>query len=76
MATIVRHRNVNIVILDAGEAIAALCGPGDIAISAHDDGWWNSFVDAEGAIDHYDLPYRSRNEALWAAKAAAEFGTL
>jgi hypothetical protein len=76
MATIVKHRNVNIVILEEGEQIAALCGPGDIAISAHEDGWWNSFVDADGTIERYDLPYSSYNEALWAAKAAAEYGTL
>lgn len=76
MATIVKHRNVNIVIMDEGEAISALCGPGDIAITARADGWWNSFVDADGTIAPYDAPYRSYNEALWAAKAAAEFGTL
>ena len=28
MATIVRHRKVNIVILEAGEAIASFCAPG------------------------------------------------
>lgn len=76
MATIVKHRNVRIVVLEEGEAIDALCGPGDIAIMAGADGWWNSFVDADGAIARYDAPYRSYNEALWAAKAAAEFGTL
>lgn len=76
MATIVRHRKVNIVVLDEGEQIAALCGPGDIAILHASDGWLNSFVDADGAIDSYDIPYPTYNEALWAAKAAAEFGTL
>lgn len=76
MATIVKHRKVNIVILDEGEPIEALCGPGDIAITAAADGWWNSFIDADGSIDSYDIPYASYNEALWAAKAAAEFGTL
>ncbi len=76
MATIVKHRKVNIVILDDGEPIESVCGPGDIAIQAAADGWWNSFVDADGAIDSYDIPYPSYNEALWAAKAAAEFGTL
>lgn len=76
MATIVRHRNTNIVVLGQGEAVAGHCGPGDIAISWAEGGWWNSFVDADGAIDSYDLPYASYNEALWAAKAAAEFGVL
>ncbi|SHH00886.1 hypothetical protein [Massilia sp. CF038] len=76
MATVVKHRKVNIVILDEGEQIEALCKPGDIAIRARADGWWNSFVDADGAVEHYDMPYPSYNEALWAAKAAAEYGTL
>jgi hypothetical protein len=76
MATIIKHRQVNIVFLDPGEPIAANCGPGDIAICAADDGWWTSFVDSEGAIDSYDMPYPSYNEALWAAKAAAEYGVL
>ncbi len=76
MATIIKHRKVNIVVLEADEAIAGHCGPGDIAICAASDGWWTSFVDADGAIDSYDMPYRTYNEALWAAKAAAEFGVL
>lgn len=76
MATIVRHRKTNIVVLGDGDDIQALCGPGDIAISAAPDGWWNSFVALDGSIDSYDMPYPSYNEALWAAKAAAEFGTL
>ncbi len=74
MATVLKHRNVNIVVLAAGEPISAHCKPGDIAISAADDGWWNSFVGPDGHIDSYDLPYASYNEALWAAKAAAEYG--
>ena len=76
MATIIRHRKVNIVVLEAGEPIAGHCGPGDIAICAGPGGWWNSFVDADGNIDSYDQAYRTYNEALWAAKAAAEFGVL
>ena len=74
MPTVVRHRKVNIVVLDAGETIAAHCKPGDIAISAALDGWWTSFVGKDGAVDSYDRPYGSSNEALWAAKAAADFG--
>lgn len=74
MPTVVRHRKVNIVVLDSGESIAMHCKPGDIAISAAPEGWWTSFVARDGAVDSYDQPYGSYNEALWAAKAAAEFG--
>ena len=74
MATVVIHRKVNIVVLEAGEPIAAHCGPGDIAIVAAADGWWNHFIGRDGAVNSYDRPYASYNEALWAAKAAAEFG--
>ena len=74
MATVLVHRKVNIVSLDAGEAIARFCKPGDIAIVAADDGWWNNFIGDDGEIDAYDRPYPSYLEALWAAKAAAEFG--
>jgi hypothetical protein len=74
MATVVRHRKVNIVFLDTGEAIAGHCGPGDIAIVADAEGWWTSFIGPNGAIHSYDRPYGSYKEALWAAKAAAEFG--
>ena len=76
MATIVRHRKVNIVVLAADEPMEGLCGPGDIAIRAAPDGWWNCFVAMDGSVDTYDMPYPSYNEALWAAKAAAEFGKL
>lgn len=76
MASIIRHRNVNIVVLDAGESIEGHCGPGDIAICAAADGWWNSFVAVDGSVDSYDQPYPTYQHALWAAKAAAEFGTL
>lgn len=74
MATVVQHRKVNIVMLAADEAIAAHCAPGDIAIVAGADGWWAHFIGTDGAVDSYDRPYKSYNEALWAAKAAAEFG--
>jgi hypothetical protein len=65
---------VNIVVLEAGEAIADHCKGGDIAIAASPEGWWTSFIDKDGMVDSYDQPYPSYNEALWAAKAAAEFG--
>jgi hypothetical protein len=74
MATIVKHRNVNIVTLEAGEAIEEHCNPGDIALEQADNGWWTRFVGANGEIDSYDTPFNTYNESLWAAKAAAEFG--
>lgn len=74
MPTVVSHRKVNIVVLGSGETIAGHCKPGDIVIVAAPDGWWTSFVGKDGAVDSYDQPYASYNEALWAAKAAAEFG--
>ncbi|SFM51020.1 hypothetical protein [Rugamonas rubra] len=74
MATVVKHRNVNIVLLEPGEELAAHCHAGDIAIVADRQGWWTRFVGPDGQVDSYDVPYASRNEALWAAKAAAEFG--
>jgi hypothetical protein len=74
MATVVLHRKVNIVALEAGEPVAAHCTPGDIAIAAGADGWSLHFIGSDGVIESYDRPYKSYNEALWAAKAAAEFG--
>lgn len=74
MPTVVSHRRVNIVVLGAGETIAGHCKPGDIAIVSAPDGWWTSFIGKDGVVDSYDRPYASYNEALWAAKAAAEFG--
>jgi hypothetical protein len=74
MAIVVRHRKVNIVVLEADEPIHAHCTAGDIAIVAAADDWWTHFIGSDGAIDSYDRPYQSYNEALWAAKAAAEFG--
>ena len=74
MATIIKHRKVRIVVLEEGEAIAGHCGAGDIAIVAGTGGWWTHFVGADGALDSYDEPFPSRDAALWAAKAAAEYG--
>jgi hypothetical protein len=74
MATMLRHRKVNIVVLDSGEHIEGHCRPGDIAILADAAGWWTKFVGEGGQIDCYGDPYPSYNEALWAAKAAAEYG--
>ncbi len=75
MANVIKHRKVNIVVLAPGEEIGALCRAGDIAIISDDAGWWIKFVGEEGQIDCYGEPYPSYNEALWSAKAAAEFGT-
>ncbi len=74
MAAVLKHRKVNIVSLDQGEPLSGNCRPGDIAICAESDGWWLRFVGAGDVIDSYDLPYPEYKQALWAAKAAAEFG--
>lgn len=74
MATIIIHRKVNIVILGVNENLAGHCHPGDIAIAIDNEGWWVKFIDANGDVTGYEAPYASSNEALWAAKAAAEFG--
>nr|WP_315261234.1 hypothetical protein [uncultured Duganella sp.] len=75
MVNVIKHRKVNIVVLAQDEQIAAHCGEGDIAILSDKEGWWIKFVGADGQIDCYGDPYPSYNEALWSAKAAAEFGT-
>lgn len=75
MATIIKHRKVNIVALEMDENLNEHCHPFDIAIVPTLEGWWLKFVDAEGLVDSYDAPYPSFNHALWSAKAAAEFGT-
>jgi hypothetical protein len=75
MATVIKHHSVNIVVLKGGEEIAGLCAPGDIAIVSDAAGWWLKFVGEGGHVDCYGEPYPSYNEALWSAKAAAEFGT-
>ena len=74
MAEVVIHRNVRIVVLDPDEQLTACCKPGDIAIRTAPDGWWTSFIAADGSVDSYDQPYPSRAAAVGAAKAAAEFG--
>lgn len=75
MPTIVCHRRVNIVTLEPDEAIAEHCRPGDIALVRAADGWWTHFVGENGETDTYDQPFNSYNEALWSAKAAAEFSS-
>lgn len=73
MATTIQHRTINIVTLQPGESIDAQCRPGDIAIVQDSDGWWTNFIGENGEVDGYDKPFDSYNEALWTAKAAAEF---
>lgn len=75
MSTTILHRRTRIVTLDPGEDIVALCRPDDIAIRPDADGWSVWFVGDDGALDGYDEPYPSQKEALWAAKAAAEFAS-
>ncbi|NRR29622.1 hypothetical protein HSX11_05420 [Oxalobacteraceae bacterium] len=74
MATVVTHRRVNIVVLEQGETMRGHCKAGDIVLVPDAAGWWTHFVGEDGHIDSYDIPYASYKEALWAAKAAAEFG--
>lgn len=74
MVTVVRHRKVRIVVLEAGEDLAVECRAGDIGIVSDSAGWWVKFVGDGGQVDCYGIPYPSYNEALWSAKAAAEFG--
>lgn len=75
MATSITHRHTRIVTLDPQEDIHAHCGPGDIALVPDGAGWWTKFVGEDGEVDSYDEPFESYNKALWAAKAAAEFGS-
>jgi hypothetical protein len=75
MATVINHHSVKIVVLDGDDEISRLCGAGDIAIVTDASGWWIKFVGEGGHVDCYGEPYPSYNEALWSAKAAAEFGT-
>jgi hypothetical protein len=73
MPSIITHRRVNIVTLNDDEMIAQHCQAGDIALVRDGNGWWTHFIGDDGQVDSYDAPFDSYNEALWAAKAAAEF---
>ncbi|HEY4542175.1 MAG TPA: hypothetical protein VIG66_07380 [Noviherbaspirillum sp.] len=73
MPNTIVHRRINIVTLAPDESIAAHCAPDDIALVPEGEGWWVHFVGEDGSSDTYDQPFGSYNEALWAAKAAAEF---
>ncbi|PIG30757.1 hypothetical protein CLU93_5098 [Janthinobacterium sp. 35] len=67
------HRGISIATLAAGQSVETHCAPGQTAIREQADGWWLYFVDEDGKVDSYDSPFASHAEALWAAKAAAEF---
>ena len=67
------HHGITIATLTADQSIETHCAPGQTAIREQADGWWLYFVDEDGSIDGYDSPFASHAEALWAAKAAAEF---
>lgn len=73
MASKLKHRKTTIVTLEVDETIAAHCNPGDIAIVRQSDGWWTCFVGEDGEVENYDEAFESYNQALWTAKAAAEF---
>ncbi|SDA56593.1 hypothetical protein SAMN03159300_105360 [Janthinobacterium sp. 344] len=67
------HRGITIATLAPSQDVARHCAPGHTAIREQSDGWWLYFVDIDGSVDGYDSPFASHAEALWAAKAAAEF---
>lgn len=73
MATTIRHCGINIVTLQQGDRLDALCAPGDIVLEQDGTGWWTRFIDEDGSVESYDAPFESYNKALWTAKAAAEF---
>lgn len=67
------HRGIRIATLASSQDVVAHCAPGQTAIREQGDGWCLYFVDEDGKVDGYDSPFASHAEALWAAKAAAEF---
>jgi len=67
------HRGITISTLTEHQKIETHCAPGHTAIREQADGWWLYFVDQDGSVDGYDTPFASHAEALWTAKAAAEF---
>lgn len=75
MPTSICHFRVNIVTLEPDETIAGHCKSGDIALLQDERGWWTHFVGEDGRSDTYDEPFPTYNQALWAAKAAAEFSS-
>jgi hypothetical protein len=74
MPTVIKHRNVNILVIEGGDNIAEVCRDGDIAIVKDREGWWTRFVGENGKVESYDIPFPTFTLALNAAKAAAEYG--
>lgn len=74
MASEIMHCGVAIVTLEDGEAVREQCKSACIAIRHDDAGWWTCFVSQDGDVEDYDQPFPSRDQAVWAAKAAAEYG--
>ncbi len=72
MATVITHRGVRIVTLEPDETLKQCCCADDIAICPCNSGWLVYFVHEDGA-DGYDEPFPAYQQALWSAKAAAEF---
>ncbi|MCE3263190.1 MAG: hypothetical protein K0R43_2269 [Pseudoduganella sp.] len=73
MATQIRHRKTRIITLEAGDDLLEHCQPRDIALVPDPAGWWTCFIGEDGTVERYDIPFATYNEALWSAKAAAEF---
>ncbi|HEY5800375.1 MAG TPA: hypothetical protein VIT92_09140 [Burkholderiaceae bacterium] len=73
MASTQIHRGVSIVTLAPGETVAQHGRPHDIVLTAGEGGWWCYFIGEDGVAESYDVPYATEQEALHAAKAAAEY---
>jgi hypothetical protein len=73
MTTLIRHRGIRIITLDAGDDPSACCKPNDIAILPDAAGWWTCFIGEDGSVEKYDIPFSSHHAAMCSAKAAAEF---
>ena len=73
MPSVILHCRINILTLAPGEDIPSHCKAEDIALLQDEQGWWVHFVGEGGTSESYDVAFGSYNEALWAAKAAAEF---
>lgn len=73
MATQIKHRKTRIITLEVGDDLHQHCKPRDIALVPDPAGWWTYFIGEDGSVERYDIPFATYNEALWSAKAAAEF---
>jgi len=75
MATSIRHRRTTIVTLEEGDRIGDQSAAGDIVLAQENGGWWVHFIGDDGSVESYDEPYPTYNQALWTAKAAAEYAS-